>query len=75
MMQSFSHASQPAASVEPLAPASSSLQTALGCLLLFLPVVICLSVSTHRRHRRAKLRRQVQMLEKLWLLNAPKLLP
>ncbi|MBW4465750.1 MAG: hypothetical protein KME07_09975 [Pegethrix bostrychoides GSE-TBD4-15B] len=76
-MRSFSHTSQAAQPAQPASPSPnpSSFNTAMGCCLLLLPIVLCLSVTAHRKHRIAKLRRQVQMLEKLWLLNAPKTLP
>ena len=70
-MQSFSNpsTSQPAPLSAPAA-VQANLNTAMGYLVLTLPLLLWLTIAVHRRHRATTLRRQVQSLEKLWLLSS-----
>lgn len=70
-MQSFSNpsTSQPAPLPSPAA-VQANLNTAMGCLVLTLPIVLWLTITAHRKHRASTLRRRIQSLEKLWLLSS-----
>jgi len=68
-MQSISQTSQPTDFSSP-ATVQANLNTAMGCVVLLLPILLWLSVTAHRKHRAALLRQQIQMLEKLWLLSS-----
>ncbi len=66
-MKSISHSSQSADSSASVAQAN--LNTAMGCIVLLLPILLWLTVAAHRKHRASKLRRQIQKLERLWSLS------
>ena len=78
-MQSFSNSSTSsstaqAASLSAPAAAQANLQanlnTAMGCLVITLPILLWLGITAHRKHRVTTLHNQVQSLEKLWLLSS-----
>ena len=71
-MKTSSHLSQSAYSSAsaPQNNLNTAINTAMGCTVLLLPIVLWLSVTTHRKHRASKLRRQIQKLESLWLLSS-----
>jgi hypothetical protein len=67
-MQSNYIAQQPANS-EPSNVAAPQINHLLGALLMILPVLAAVGFVAHRKHRSLKLRRQVIILERLWLLD------
>lgn len=59
-------------------PSSSALNTYvndtshlhLGVMSIAIPMTLVCGILLHRRYRTAMLKRQIQKLEKLWLLNS-----
>lgn len=68
-MKTSSHSAQSAYSHS---TAQADLNTVMGCAVLLLPVLLWLTVAAHRKHRASKLGRQIQKLERLWLLSLHK---
>jgi hypothetical protein len=48
---------------------SPQIDYSLGALIIALPILAAIGFITHRKHRSIKLRRQIVILERLWLLD------
>ncbi len=49
--------------------------TLTGCMIISLPIILVLIVTSYRKYKAQILRRRIAHIEKMWRLNAPEKTP